>query len=93
MSKKKVSKAVGMPVWLTRSPQTSNRLRAADCNYEVWVGTEPTRNEKFWSESTGCDFVTDLCMELAPRYMRKHGMTLKPGGGPLECVLTVKGKT
>jgi hypothetical protein len=92
MSKKK-AKPETMTLWLTRRSKNWARSTAKDCRYEVYIGTKPIRGARDsteWIEPSGCDFVTSLCVELGPRYLRKAGMTLRPGGGPLECVLTVK---
>ena len=92
MSKKKVSEAGGMPVWITREPKRSYRRCAADCMYGVWVGEKPRFIGSSWAQPERCEYVTSLCSDVGARFMRKHGMTLRPGGGPLECVLKMKVK-
>lgn len=92
MSKKTAKKQPGLPVWITREPKTAHSPTVQACRYEVWVGVAPRLSSESgeWEGGARCEYVTGLCTALSPRYLRQAGVTLSPGGGPLECVLTVK---
>lgn len=86
-----------LAVWITReflnSCDPHHKTKA--CRYLVWIGGPPKKADvvdRFWTSGHEgpCEYVTNLCFDLGAKAMRKLGISLRPGGGPVECVLRLK---
>lgn len=85
-------KAESWSFWVTRQRTNTRTGRlAVFCKYTLWMGAEPpVHNGAHWAGPKGCEFLREICPKSGAKFLREAGLSLKPGGGPIEFALKVK---